>query len=291
MARERPEVMLTPELCKGCGRCIEACPKHAIALGTEINQTSGLVPVQIDHSVCNDCGLCLSACPEPYGLGNEVYELEDPAKLYGPRKEEVPAAEDIASARIPLPSVEPLLLKGNYAAAIGALLAGCRHVFGYPITPSTEGAELMAKVLPQLDGVFIQAVSEVATVNHMYGCGGAGLPLHDLHRLPRLLPHARGHVLHDRRRVARRLRRRSCAADPASATSGPSQADIEAWSAMAWATATPRPSSWHRPPPGDPGPDDAGLRADLQIQKPRRHPGRWLPGPDQRHGPAARTPW
>jgi pyruvate/2-oxoacid:ferredoxin oxidoreductase alpha subunit len=59
---------------------------------------------------------------------------------------------------------------------VGAMLAGCRHFFGYPITPSTEGAELMAKVLPDLHGVFLQAVSEVATVNMMYGCGGAGLP-------------------------------------------------------------------------------------------------------------------
>ena len=56
------------------------------------------------------------------------------------------------------------------------MLAGCRHFFGYPITPSTEGAELMAKFLPLLDGVYVQAVSEVATVNLMYGCGGAGLP-------------------------------------------------------------------------------------------------------------------
>ena len=65
-------------------------------------------------------------------------------------------------------------VKGTYAVAIGALLAGCRHVFGYPITPSTEGAELMARVLPELDGTFLQAVSEVATVNMMYGAGGAG---------------------------------------------------------------------------------------------------------------------
>ena len=70
---------------------------------------------------------------------------------------------------------EPLVVKGNYAAAIGALLAGCRHFFGYPITPSTEGAELMATLLPKLQGVFLQAVSEVATVNHMYGTGSAGL--------------------------------------------------------------------------------------------------------------------
>lgn len=67
------------------------------------------------------------------------------------------------------------MLKGNHASAVGAILAGCRHFFGYPITPSTEGAELLAKLLPKLDGAFVQAVSEVATVNMMYGCGGAGL--------------------------------------------------------------------------------------------------------------------
>lgn len=174
--KERPKPVLLPELCKGCGRCIEACPKHCITLGEEINQTSGLVPVVIDYDVCNGCGLCISACPEPYGLTADGYELEDPAKLFGaaPHHGRTPAA--IEGRSIPLPQCEPLVLKGNYAAAVGALLAGCRHVFGYPITPSTEGAELMASFLPQLDGAFVQAVSEVATVNHMYGCGGAGLP-------------------------------------------------------------------------------------------------------------------
>ena len=44
-----------------------------------------------------------------------------------------------------------------------------------PITPSTEGAELMARLLPKMDGVFLQAVSEVAAVNMMYGAGGAGM--------------------------------------------------------------------------------------------------------------------
>jgi pyruvate/2-oxoacid:ferredoxin oxidoreductase alpha subunit len=77
---------------------------------------------------------------------------------------------------VALPKTQPLIIKGNYASAVGALLAGCRHFYGYPITPSTEGAELMAKLLPKLDGVFLQAVSEVATVNHMYGTGGAGIP-------------------------------------------------------------------------------------------------------------------
>lgn len=175
MAPPRPEVLVTEALCKGCGRCIVACPKHAISFGVGINQVSGLTPVHIDAELCNHCGLCMSACPEPYGLGHSLYELEDPRHLYGAHPER-PAPETIPPKRVPLPSVEPLLLKGNHAAAIGAILAGCRHVYGYPITPSTEGAELMARLLPKLGGVFVQACSEVATVNHMYGCAGAGLP-------------------------------------------------------------------------------------------------------------------
>jgi pyruvate/2-oxoacid:ferredoxin oxidoreductase alpha subunit len=69
-----------------------------------------------------------------------------------------------------------MIIKGSYAAAIGAMLAGCRHMYGYPITPSSEGAELMAKLLPKLNGWYLQAVSEVATINHMYGTAGAGIP-------------------------------------------------------------------------------------------------------------------
>jgi len=84
--------------------------------------------------------------------------------------------EEIPEIRVPLPECRPLVVKGTQASAIGALLAGCRHFFGYPITPSTEGAELMAKLLPSLGGTFLQAVSELAAVNMMYGCGAAGRP-------------------------------------------------------------------------------------------------------------------
>jgi pyruvate/2-oxoacid:ferredoxin oxidoreductase alpha subunit/NAD-dependent dihydropyrimidine dehydrogenase PreA subunit len=175
-AAERPKPVLLPALCKGCGRCIEACPKHCITAGHEINQASGLVPILIDWDVCNGCGVCITACPEPYGLTPAEYELEDPVKLFGDRVRPVPRPEPIRDRSVPLAPQEPLVAKGNYAAAIGALLAGCRHVFGYPITPSTEGAEFMAAAQPKLDGVFLQAVSEVATINHMYGCAAAGLP-------------------------------------------------------------------------------------------------------------------
>ncbi|MGA8296889.1 MAG: 3-methyl-2-oxobutanoate dehydrogenase subunit VorB [Acidimicrobiales bacterium] len=175
---ERPKPFLVPAYCKGCGRCITSCPKHCIAFGMEINPQTGLTPVVLDLADCNGCGLCIDACPEPYGLRPEGEEaaLEpiDPAKLFGPRPFDVPSPVLIPDRRVSLAQREPLVVKGTYAAAAGALLAGCRHVFGYPITPSTEGAELMAKVLPDLGGVFVQAVSEVATVNMMYGAGGAG---------------------------------------------------------------------------------------------------------------------
>jgi pyruvate/2-oxoacid:ferredoxin oxidoreductase alpha subunit/NAD-dependent dihydropyrimidine dehydrogenase PreA subunit len=175
---EKPKPFVVPEYCKGCGRCIGSCIKNCFTLGTEINPETGLVPIILDLTECNGCGLCYDACPEPYGLrpqGDEAgFELVDPAELFGPRPFDAPVPEPWPDSTLPLPVREPLVVKGTYAVAVGSLLAGCRHVFGYPITPSTEGAELMAKVLPQLDGVFVQAVSEVATVNMMYGAGGAG---------------------------------------------------------------------------------------------------------------------
>jgi pyruvate/2-oxoacid:ferredoxin oxidoreductase alpha subunit/NAD-dependent dihydropyrimidine dehydrogenase PreA subunit len=176
----KPRPLLFPHFCKACGRCITACPKHCIEMGTEIDPATGRTPVVIDLDECNGCGLCLSACPEPYGLmpapqDGETYELQDPEALFGARETTAPEPVSIPDERRPLPPLESLTLKGNHASAIGALLAGCRHFFGYPITPSTEGAELLAKLLPELDGIFVQAVSEIAAVNMMYGCGGAGL--------------------------------------------------------------------------------------------------------------------
>lgn len=177
--KERPKPFVLPEFCKGCGRCIEACPKHCIEVGKEINSATGLVPIVLNLDQCNGCGLCITACPEPYGLrASETaleFELTDPAHLFGDRPTQAKKAVPINDTIQVLPDMEPLVIKGTYASSIGALLAGCRHFFGYPITPSTEGAELMAKLLPKLDGVFVQAVSEVATVNMMYGCSGAGM--------------------------------------------------------------------------------------------------------------------
>jgi pyruvate/2-oxoacid:ferredoxin oxidoreductase alpha subunit/NAD-dependent dihydropyrimidine dehydrogenase PreA subunit len=172
----RPKPVLHPEYCKACGRCVEACAHEALAPGRDLNPESGAVPVLLDLERCNGCGLCVDACPEPYGLvtAEEAAWLADAAE----RRAEAAAAarppEDVPDVAVPLPAGLPLVVKGAHAGAIGALLAGCRHFFGYPITPSTEGAELMAKLLPRLGGTFLQASSEVAAVNMMFGCGGAG---------------------------------------------------------------------------------------------------------------------
>ena len=69
---------------------------------------------------------------------------------------------------------EKVLMKGNEAIAEAAIRAGCRHYFGYPITPQTEVAAYMAKRMPKIGGVFLQAESEVAAINMVYGVASAG---------------------------------------------------------------------------------------------------------------------
>ena len=66
-------------------------------------------------------------------------------------------------------------MKGNEAIAEAAIRAGCRHYFGYPITPQTEIAAYMAKKMPKIGGVFLQAESEIASINMVYGASAAGM--------------------------------------------------------------------------------------------------------------------
>ena len=65
-------------------------------------------------------------------------------------------------------------MKGNEAIAEAAIIAGCRHYFGYPITPQTEVAAYMAKRMPKIGGVFLQAESEIAAINMVYGVSSTG---------------------------------------------------------------------------------------------------------------------
>src|SRR5437588_10889795 len=66
------------------------------------------------------------------------------------------------------------LCKGNVAIVKGAILAGCRSFYGYPITPASEIAEYAALYIPQVGGTFLQAESEIAAINMVYGAAAAG---------------------------------------------------------------------------------------------------------------------
>ena len=69
---------------------------------------------------------------------------------------------------------EKVLMKGNEALAEAAIMAGCKHYFGYPITPQTEVAAYMAKKMPKVGGVFLQAESEVSAINMVIGVAATG---------------------------------------------------------------------------------------------------------------------
>ena len=67
------------------------------------------------------------------------------------------------------------LMKGNEAVVKSAILAGCRAFYGYPITPASEIAEAAAEYLPRTGGVYLQAESETAAINMLYGAAAAGV--------------------------------------------------------------------------------------------------------------------
>ena len=69
---------------------------------------------------------------------------------------------------------EKVLMKGNEAMAEAAMRAGCRFFFGYPITPQTEVAAYFSKRMPKIGGTYLQAESEVAAINMVYGAASAG---------------------------------------------------------------------------------------------------------------------
>ena len=68
-----------------------------------------------------------------------------------------------------------VLMKGNEAIGAAAIKAGCKYFFGYPITPQSELPEYMSRELPKIGGCFLQAESEIAAINMVYGAAGSGV--------------------------------------------------------------------------------------------------------------------
>lgn len=70
---------------------------------------------------------------------------------------------------------EKVLMKGNEAIGEAAIRANCQCFFGYPITPQTEISAYMSRKMPKLGRVFLQAESEIAAINMVYGAAGTGI--------------------------------------------------------------------------------------------------------------------
>ena len=141
-------VTINENLCKGCGLCVRACPKHIIALSkTKIN-AKGYHPAEVtDMEACIGCTSCARTWPDV------VIRIE----------------KDLGGVIMALS-----LLKGSEAIAEAAIRAGARFFFGYPITPQTEIPEYMSARMPEIGGCFLQAESEVAAINMVYGAAGTG---------------------------------------------------------------------------------------------------------------------
>jgi 2-oxoglutarate ferredoxin oxidoreductase subunit alpha len=86
----------------------------------------------------------------------------------------IPAAAPQTALAGTAPAVRPVLMKGNEAMAEAAIQAGCDAYFGYPITPQAEVLELMARRMPELGRVFVQAESELAAINMALGAAATG---------------------------------------------------------------------------------------------------------------------
>ena len=115
--------------------------------------------------------------------------------------------------------VRPILMKGNEAMAEAAIQAGCDAYFGYPITPQAELLEWMARRMPELGRVFVQAESELAAINMALGAAATGARVLVSSSSPGISLMAEGDELPGRLRVARWSSSTSCVADRASAAS------------------------------------------------------------------------
>ena len=65
-------------------------------------------------------------------------------------------------------------IQGDVAIAYGALLAGCRYFAGYPITPATETAEILSRLMPKIGGTYLQMEDEIASISAVIGAAWAG---------------------------------------------------------------------------------------------------------------------
>lgn len=169
------------ERCKACGLCIDVCKHACLDWSTRMNR-AGYTPVQnAAPERCAHCGLCLDACPEPLCI--RLTERQAQSRVDSPRvsppiqdaqtPQKANRSEHGASERAEGKTLRAFM-KGNDAIVAGALAAGCRAFFGYPITPASEIAHGAMQLFGKVGALAIQAESEIAAVHMLYGAGASG---------------------------------------------------------------------------------------------------------------------
>ena len=177
-----PYVEIDPEKCKSCAGCVLDCPKNVLFIGEEFN-TSGYNFAQYAGEGCTGCAACYYACPDNaicvFRKGAEPAATESRGLESVLTQDSVPMNPRLRD--LLLESVTgPRFVEGNDAVVYGALLAGCELFFGYPITPASEISHLSAELYPSIGNTlgsrhcFLQAESEIAAINMLYGAASAG---------------------------------------------------------------------------------------------------------------------
>ena len=155
----RGAVRINTERCKGCGICIEFCPKQVLERSGPFN-AKGYYPPEVKAGAwCVNCHFCEVLCPDFAIHSTEIAP---------------PPAQGSEAVTAPHALTGTWFMNGDTACAEGAIAAGCRFFAGYPITPATEIAERMAERLPEVGGVYIQMEDEIASMNAILGAAWGG---------------------------------------------------------------------------------------------------------------------
>ena len=182
MNKIKGTVVVDVNRCKGCNLCVIACPTHTLALTTKEVNHRGYAYSHMVSDTCIGCSSCAIVCPDACitvykektnkpGAAAAAKVAEEPIKAV------VPTNGCAQIHKLPTDeSHEVLLMKGNEAIARAAIRCGCDGYFGYPITPQSEVLETLAELKPwETTGmIVVQAESEVASINMLYGGGGTG---------------------------------------------------------------------------------------------------------------------
>lgn len=177
--KKRPigTITINSERCKGCGLCIETCPKNLITLAERKVNTHGYPYVEFtDNDTCIGCASCGIVCPDGCITvykegGKKNAESKNTNAITSNGK-----CADSVFCEASDKTEEAVLLKGNEALALAAIRTGVDGYFGYPITPQSEILETLAAERPwETTGmVVLQAESELASINMLYGGAAAG---------------------------------------------------------------------------------------------------------------------